>query len=134
MPFQEREERLTQGVDDFNSRVELYDKIDMETINDLVDIVSDAWHINRSTLNENTNPKENEQKQKLFTQSLEKLIEKTNILVDSILSLLNSETLNYRDLNLIENDELGTIKENIAEIERMLKALIKSLENKSLNP
>jgi hypothetical protein len=30
--------------------------------------------------------------------------------------------------------ELGTAKKDIAEIERMLKALITSLENKHLNP
>jgi hypothetical protein len=30
--------------------------------------------------------------------------------------------------------ELGTLKKDIAEIEKMLKALIKSLENKPLNP
>ncbi len=30
--------------------------------------------------------------------------------------------------------ELGTAKKDIAEIERMLKALIQSLENKHLNP
>ena len=38
------------------------------------------------------------------------------------------------DLGFIEKDELSTVKTNIAEIERMLKALIKSLENKHLNP
>ncbi len=38
------------------------------------------------------------------------------------------------DLDLIEKGELGTLKKDIAEIERMLKALIKSLENKPLNP
>jgi len=47
---------------------------------------------------------------------------------------LEPQILLAGDLDLIENDELGTIKEDIAEIERMLKALIKSLENKSLNP
>jgi four helix bundle protein len=47
---------------------------------------------------------------------------------------LETQILLAGDLNLIENDELGTIKENIAEIERMLKALIKSLENKPLDP
>ena len=46
---------------------------------------------------------------------------------------LETQILLAGDLNLIENDELGTIKENIAEIERMLKALIKSLENKPLD-
>ncbi len=38
------------------------------------------------------------------------------------------------DLDLIEKGELGTLQKDIAEIERMLKALIKSLENKHLNP
>ena len=33
----------------------------------------------------------------------------------------------------IEKGELAAVNNNIAEIERMLKALIKSLENKSLN-
>jgi four helix bundle protein len=36
--------------------------------------------------------------------------------------------------DLIEKGELGTTKKDISEIERMLKALIKSLENKPLNP
>jgi len=38
------------------------------------------------------------------------------------------------DLDLIEKGELGTTKKDISGIERMLKALIKSLENKPLNP
>ena len=38
------------------------------------------------------------------------------------------------DLDLIEKGELGTTKKDISEIERMLKALIKSLENKPLYP
>jgi hypothetical protein len=38
------------------------------------------------------------------------------------------------DLDLIEKGKLGTLKKDFAEIERMLKALIKSLENKSLTP
>jgi hypothetical protein len=38
------------------------------------------------------------------------------------------------DLNLTEKGELGTLNKDIAEIERMLKALIKSLENRPLNP
>ncbi len=36
------------------------------------------------------------------------------------------------DLDLIEKAGLGTTKKNITKIERMLKALIKSLENKPL--
>jgi hypothetical protein len=38
------------------------------------------------------------------------------------------------DLDFTEKSELGTLKTDIAEIERMLMALIKSLENKPLNP
>jgi len=38
------------------------------------------------------------------------------------------------DLGFIEKSELGTPRKDIAEIERMLTALIKSLENKPLNP
>ena len=38
------------------------------------------------------------------------------------------------DLDLIEKGELGTLNKDIAKIERMLKALIKYLENKPLNP
>ncbi len=38
------------------------------------------------------------------------------------------------DLGFIEKGEFGTAKKDIAEIERMLKELIKSLENKHLNP
>jgi len=41
---------------------------------------------------------------------------------------------NIGDLDLIKKGELGTLNKDIAEIERMLKALIKSLENKPLNP
>jgi len=39
-----------------------------------------------------------------------------------------------KDLDLIEKGKLGPLKKDIAEIERMLRALIKSLENKPLNP
>jgi four helix bundle protein len=38
------------------------------------------------------------------------------------------------DLGFIEKGELGTAKKDIAEIERMLKALINSIEDKHLNP
>jgi len=37
-------------------------------------------------------------------------------------------------LDLIEKGELGRLNKDMAEIERMLKVLIKSLENKPLNP
>jgi len=39
-----------------------------------------------------------------------------------------------RDIDLIEKGKLGALNKNIAEIEKMLKALISSLENKPLNP
>jgi hypothetical protein len=37
--------------------------------------------------------------------------------------------LSAGDLDLIEKSELGALKKDIAEIERMLRTLIKSLEN-----
>ena len=47
---------------------------------------------------------------------------------------LETQILLAGDLDLIEKSELGPLKKDLAEIERMLKALIKSLENKPLNP
>ncbi len=47
---------------------------------------------------------------------------------------LETQILLAGDLGFIEKGELGTLKKDIAEVERMLKALIKSLENKHLNP
>ncbi len=47
---------------------------------------------------------------------------------------LETQILLAGDLGLIEKGVLGRLKNDIAEIERMLKALIKSLENKPLNP
>ena len=47
---------------------------------------------------------------------------------------LETQVLLAGDLNFIKQDELGALKEGIAEVERMLKALIKSLENTPLDP
>ena len=47
---------------------------------------------------------------------------------------LETQILLAGDLDLIEKSELGKLKKDIAEVERMLKALIKSLEKKHLNP
>ena len=47
---------------------------------------------------------------------------------------LETQILLSGDLGFIDIGELDTAKKDIAEIERMLKALIKSLENKHLNP
>ena len=47
---------------------------------------------------------------------------------------LETQILLAGDLDLLEKGELGTTKKDISEIERMLKALIKSLENKPLKP
>jgi four helix bundle protein len=47
---------------------------------------------------------------------------------------LETQILLAGDLGFIEKGELSAAKKDIAEIERMLKALIKSLENKHLNP
>jgi len=47
---------------------------------------------------------------------------------------LETQILLAGDLDLIEKSELGKLKKDIAEVERMLKALIKSLENIPLTP
>ena len=47
---------------------------------------------------------------------------------------LETQILLAGDLDLIKIGELGTLNKAIAEIERMVKALIKFLENKPLNP
>ena len=47
---------------------------------------------------------------------------------------LETQILLAGDLDFIEKGPLAVLKEDIAEIERMLKALIKSLENKALDP
>jgi four helix bundle protein len=44
---------------------------------------------------------------------------------------LETQVLLAGDLGYIGTDELDLAKQDISEIERMLKALIKSLENKS---
>ena len=47
---------------------------------------------------------------------------------------LETQILLAGDLGYIEKGELGIARKDVAEIERMLKALITSLENKHLNP
>ena len=47
---------------------------------------------------------------------------------------LETQILLAGDLDLIDKGEWGVLKKDIAEIERMLKALIKSLENRRLTP
>jgi len=47
---------------------------------------------------------------------------------------LETQIILAGDLDLIAKGELSTAKKDIAEVERMLKALIKSLENKPLDP
>jgi len=47
---------------------------------------------------------------------------------------LETQILIAGNLGFIEKGELGTAKKDMAEIERMLRALNKSLEIKHLNP
>lgn len=47
---------------------------------------------------------------------------------------IETQTLISGDLNYIEDRTLEGLKEQIAEVERMLKALIRSLESKHLAP
>ena len=47
---------------------------------------------------------------------------------------LETQVLLSGDLNYVNKENLQALKDNTKEVERMLKALIKSLENKRLNP
>ena len=47
---------------------------------------------------------------------------------------LETQILLSGDLDYIKTGKLKVLREGIGEVERMLKALIKSLENKPLNP
>jgi four helix bundle protein len=47
---------------------------------------------------------------------------------------LETQLLLSNDLGYIKNGEIKELKEEMGEVERMLKALIKSLENKHSNP
>jgi len=53
-------------------------------------------------------------------------------LVESLAKVIRSLFRDIEDFDLIEKGKLGILKKEIAEIERMLKKLIKSLENKPL--
>jgi len=47
---------------------------------------------------------------------------------------LETQVLLAEDLGYIRDEKLKRLKSDIEEVERMLKALIKSLENKHLTP
>ena len=47
---------------------------------------------------------------------------------------LETQTMISGDLRYVEEESLGKLKGEIGDIERMLKALIKSLESKHLDP
>jgi len=47
---------------------------------------------------------------------------------------LETQVLLSGDLNYVNKENLKALKEDTEEVERMLKALIKSLENKRLDP
>jgi four helix bundle protein len=47
---------------------------------------------------------------------------------------LETQTMISGDLEYVEKERLQELKEEIGDVERMLKAMIKSLENKHLDP
>jgi len=47
---------------------------------------------------------------------------------------LETQVLLSGDLNYVNKENLKALKDDTEEVERMLKALIKSLENKRLDP
>ena len=47
---------------------------------------------------------------------------------------LETQTMISGDLNYMNKEKLQELREELRDVERMLKAMIKSLENKHLNP
>ncbi len=47
---------------------------------------------------------------------------------------LETQTMISGDLDYVEKERFQELREEIGDVERMLKAMIKSLENKHLNP
>ena len=47
---------------------------------------------------------------------------------------LETQVMLSNDLSYIKSDDFQRLQQDIGEVERMLKALIKSLQNKHLNP
>ncbi len=47
---------------------------------------------------------------------------------------LETQTMISSDLNYMKKEKLQKLREELGDVERMLKAMIKSLENKHLNP
>jgi four helix bundle protein len=47
---------------------------------------------------------------------------------------LETQIMLSKDLGYIKSDDFQELQQNIGDVERMLKALIKSLQNKHLNP
>ena len=48
--------------------------------------------------------------------------------------LLETQTMISGDLDYMKKEKLQELREELGDVERMLKAMIKSLENKHLNP
>jgi len=101
LSFDEREEVLDSDLERIHRTIELFQKFDVPTITNMVSVISNAWHVNKITLQEN-------RETEVPRSVLERLIEKTNALVDSIVTLLSQESMTYRDLNLIENISTGS--------------------------
>ncbi len=55
-------------------------------------------------------------------------------IADGSVCELETQVLLSGDLNYVNKENLKALKDDIEEVERMLKALIKSLENKRLDP
>ncbi len=47
---------------------------------------------------------------------------------------LETQTMISGDLDYMKKEKLQELREELGDVERMLKAMIKSLENKHLNP
>lgn len=108
MSLKDRQEQLSQNVDEMAKKVELYNKIDLPVVNELVGVVSNSWHINKTSLQEHKSSSEHEEMPDLPSGYLDKMVQKTNMLVDSIVALLSKDKFKFSDLNSIERISTGS--------------------------
>ena len=112
MSLKDRQASLNDNIEQMNKKVELYDKIDASVIKEIVDIVSNVWQINKTSMQEHKNSAENSSIPDMPDLYLDRLVEKTNILVDSIVTLLSKDKFKFSDLKSIEDISTGSVTLN----------------------
>ncbi len=112
MSLKDRQASLNDNIEQMNKKVELYDKIDASVIKEIVEIISNVWQINKTSMQEHKNSSENSAIPELPDIYLDRLVEKTNILVDSIVTLLSKDKFKFSDLKGIEDISTGSVTLN----------------------